>query len=57
MMLSSDGLHGVVAEDELERILNESPAALQDKCVELIGAANAAGGPDNITVVLIRRTT
>ena len=57
MMLSSDGLHGVVAEEELERILNESPAALQDKCLELIAAANAAGGPDNITVVLIRRTT
>jgi len=57
MMLSSDGLHGVVAEDELERILNESPAPLQDKCAELIAAANAAGGPDNITVVLIRRTT
>ncbi len=56
MMLSSDGLHGVVAEDELERILNESPAALEDKCLELIAAANAAGGPDNITVVLIRRT-
>ncbi len=54
MMLSSDGLHGVVAEEELERILNESPAALQDKCLELIAAANAAGGPDNITVVLIR---
>jgi len=50
-------LHGVVAEDELERILNESPAPLQDKCAELIAAANAAGGPDNITVVLIRRTT
>ena len=57
MMLSSDGLHGVVAEEELERILNESPAALQDKCLELIAAANAAGGPDNVTVVLIRRTS
>jgi protein phosphatase len=57
MMLSSDGLHGVVAENELERILNESPAALQDKCLELIAAANTAGGPDNITVVLIRRTS
>jgi protein phosphatase len=57
LMLSSDGLHGVVAEEELERILNESPVTLQDKCRELIAAANAAGGPDNITVVLIRRTT
>ena len=56
MMLSSDGLHGVVAEQELERILSQSPDALQDKCLELIAAANAAGGPDNITVLLIRRS-
>jgi len=55
LMLSSDGLHGVVAEDELERILKDSPPVLQDKCLELIAAANAAGGPDNVTVLLIRR--
>jgi protein phosphatase len=55
MMLSSDGLHGVVPEQELERILSQSPDALQHKCLELIAAANAAGGPDNITVLLIRR--
>ncbi len=29
MMLSSDGLHGVVPEQELERILSQSPDALQ----------------------------
>jgi PPM family protein phosphatase len=55
MMLSSDGLHGVVAEDELERILaRESSPTLQDKCAELVAAANAAGSPDNVTVLLIR---
>ena len=36
MMLSSDGLHGVVPEDEIERILNESHATFQEKCGELI---------------------
>jgi protein phosphatase len=57
MMLSSDGLHGVVPEEELERILNESPRSLHEKCLELIAAANSAGGPDNVTVLLIRRAS
>ncbi len=55
MMLSSDGLHGVVAREDLEAILNATHATLQDKCRELIAAANAAGSPDNVTVLLIRR--
>ncbi len=55
MMLSSDGLHGVVPEAEIERILNESHATFQEKCGELISAANEAGSPDNVTVLLIRR--
>lgn len=57
MMLSSDGLHGVVPREELERILNQSHATLQAKCQELISAANAMGSPDNVTVLLIRRAT
>jgi len=55
MMLSSDGLHGVVPEARIERILNESHATFQEKCGELIHAANEAGSPDNVTVLLIRR--
>ncbi len=55
MMLSSDGLHGVVAEKEMEGILNARHATLQDKCRALIDAADAAGSPDNVTVVLMRR--
>jgi PPM family protein phosphatase len=55
MMLSSDGLHGVVPEDEIEQILNERHATFQDKCGELVSAANKAGSPDNVTVLLIRR--
>jgi serine/threonine protein phosphatase PrpC len=55
MMLSSDGLHGVVAEAQIERILNTHHATFGEKCGELISAANAAGGPDNVTVLLIRR--
>jgi PPM family protein phosphatase len=55
MMLTSDGLHGVVNEGEMKRILDVPDSSLQEKCCELIAAAHAAGGPDNITVLLIRR--
>jgi serine/threonine protein phosphatase PrpC len=55
MMLSSDGLHGVVPEDQIEQILDETHATFQEKCAELISAANEAGSPDNVTVLLIRR--
>ncbi|HEY3825273.1 MAG TPA: protein phosphatase 2C domain-containing protein [Bryobacteraceae bacterium] len=55
MMLCSDGLHGVIPEKEIEQILNEDQSAFQDKCRDLIAAADAAGSPDNVTVLLIRR--
>lgn len=55
MMLSSDGLHGVVAQDELQQILNKPQQTLEEKCRDLVSAANAEGSPDNVTVLLIRR--
>ena len=55
MMLSSDGLHGVISDEHIAEILNESHPTIQDKCCALISAANAAGSPDNVTVLLIRR--
>ena len=54
MMLSSDGLHGVVSPDEIERILGDSKSSLEDKCNALLKAANTAGSPDNVTVLLLR---
>jgi len=56
MMLSSDGLHGVVPESQIEEILNEAEATLEEKCRDLIAAADAEGSPDNVTVILIQRT-
>ena len=52
MLLCSDGLWGVVPDQELNRIVlaAETP---QEACERLIDAANAAGGPDNITAILI----
>jgi protein phosphatase len=53
ILLSSDGLHGVVSDDELRKTLS-SQATLEAKSKELIASARSRGGPDNITVVLLR---
>jgi len=51
LMICSDGLWGVVAEQDIVRSIIEAPS-LQRACQNLVSAANAAGGPDNISVVL-----
>jgi len=53
ILLCSDGLHGVVE----ERVIAEALAgngSLQAKCQRLVDAAKKAGGPDNITAVLLK---
>jgi len=52
ILLCSDGLTGVVDDKEIATILR-SEADPQATCQALIDAANAIGGPDNITVVII----
>jgi serine/threonine protein phosphatase PrpC len=56
LLMCSDGLHGVVEAPELERILRNGSGedTLENKCQSLIEAAKSAGGPDNITAVLLR---
>ena len=51
-LLSSDGLHGVVDIEAIREILS-SGEPLVSKCHALIEAAKRAGGPDNITAVLL----
>jgi PPM family protein phosphatase len=51
LMICSDGLWGVVSEPDLVRSITEAPN-LQRACQNLVTAANMAGGPDNISVVL-----
>ncbi len=53
LMICSDGLWGVLTEQELARAINEAPS-MQRACQNLVNAANAAGGPDNISVVLVQ---
>ena len=51
LMICSDGLWGVVAEQDLVRSIVDAPN-LQRACQNLVAAANTAGGPDNISVIL-----
>ena len=52
LVLCSDGLWGMVDDDEIATILHESPFP-QDSCRRLIAQANLAGGEDNIGVVVV----
>jgi serine/threonine protein phosphatase PrpC len=52
-LLCSDGLWGSVADGAMADILRDS-ADLEAACRRLVDAANAAGGPDNITALLVR---
>jgi serine/threonine protein phosphatase PrpC len=54
MLLCCDGLHGLISDDTIAQILWTYPY-LEDASRALVEAANAAGGSDNITVVLVRR--
>jgi protein phosphatase len=53
ILLCSDGLSGVVPPDGIAAILAE-PGDLPATCKALVHAANAAGGPDNITVAMLK---
>lgn len=53
LILCSDGLWGVITESDLPRVVREAPT-LQRACQNLVAAANLAGGPDNISVVLVQ---
>jgi protein phosphatase len=54
VLLCSDGLHGMVHDEEIARILQSSPPSLEEVSARLVDAANEAGGRDNVTVVLLR---
>jgi protein phosphatase len=52
-LICSDGLTGMVSDEELGAILRQAPA-LEDAAASLVRAANQSGGKDNITVILFR---
>ncbi len=53
LLLCSDGLWSVLPDDNLCNIVTSAPS-LQVACQNLVAAANDAGGPDNITAILVQ---
>jgi len=53
LLVCSDGLWGVISEDLIGEIIT-STATLPQACQKMVDAANTAGGPDNITALLVR---
>jgi protein phosphatase len=53
VLLCSDGLYGVLDDAAIAAVLGEA-SDLAEACDELIARANAAGGPDNISCVVLQ---
>jgi len=51
IVLCSDGLTGMVDDEEIVSVISNSDP--EDAVAELVARANAKGGPDNITVVVV----
>ena len=60
LLLCTDGLFGVLSDDQMAEILAQDHSddtrddANGTVCDALVHAANLGGGPDNITVILVR---
>jgi protein phosphatase len=54
LLLCSDGLSGMVPDERMAEIVRGFPKDLRGAAQALIDAANAAGGQDNITCVLVQ---
>jgi serine/threonine protein phosphatase PrpC len=52
LLLATDGLHGAVDDARLATILASQPPAVAVR--HLVDAANEAGGPDNVTALVVR---
>jgi serine/threonine protein phosphatase PrpC len=54
LLLCSDGLTTMLKDDEIIQIIQDSAGDVKKAARELVDAANAKGGEDNITVLLLR---
>jgi protein phosphatase len=53
LLLCSDGLTDMLSDSEIEAILANGAVSLDAQVVDLVNAANANGGKDNISIVLV----
>lgn len=53
LLICSDGLWGSISDEEICRIVLENKVPVE-ACQRLVDAANSAGGPDNISAILVK---
>lgn len=53
VLLCSDGLHGMLSPSIIQETIMNSPDPNQ-ACIDLVSQANLAGGPDNISAIVIK---
>ena len=53
LLLCSDGVHGVMTDQELTGYLAAMDTSLDDICSALVNAVKGHGAPDNVTAVLV----
>jgi protein phosphatase len=56
LLLCSDGLWSVLPDNKLFQLVTTAQD-LQGACQSLVAAANEAGGPDNISVIVVKHTS
>lgn len=54
LLLCSDGLTTMIPDDEIARVMRAGAGDIETTAQDLVDAANARGGEDNITVVLLQ---
>jgi protein phosphatase len=53
-LLCSDGLTDVISDEGISEALSDSQRTPQQLGEDFVDSANAAGGPDNVTVIIVR---
>ena len=54
LLLCSDGLTTMIPDDDIARVVREADGDVEKAAQALVASANAKGGEDNITVLLLR---
>ncbi len=53
LVLCSDGIHGVLTDNEIAALVSADGQPLDEVCRAVIDEANARGGPDNATAIVV----